>query len=177
MIIRIFEGPKGTGKSKLIKRFSTEYPNAEVLHLTQFTNNSINNLNRMTLDPNKEYILDRGYMGEFVYPYVYKRAADYTLASFMEEACDELKQVPVEILTAESDQLDTLFHRITRRDSVTLYEEEKLQIVHSNQLFTDYGNHLQLLLGKNVTIHNFLNYNVEGIEPLATMSEEEMHTK
>lgn len=166
MIIRIFDGAKGTGKSHLITRYAEKYPDAKIVHLTQYTDNSIEHLNELADDAEIEYILDRSYIGEFVYPYIYHRMADYTLDKLLERANTGLRNTPITVLVFDSDKdSDDIFERINVRDNVILTDEQKLQVVQSNQLFKDYS----CLLAVNnfkVDVQAFNNYDIDGLKPL-----------
>lgn len=90
--IRIFDGAKCTGKSYRINKLREEElkknRTVKVKHFGLFDEHTLDNYLRLITEANYDgtdvLIIDRYYMGEFVYPHVYDRDANFNIKEFFE---------------------------------------------------------------------------------------------
>ena len=139
----VLEGPKGTGKSTVSKRFIEE-EDYVYYHSSSETENDLKyHLDLLKLD-NNQVIIDRFSLGEIIYPEITKgRKSKLTKEEFNETF--NFDGVVYVILYASDIQL--LKDRVLNRGKS--FTEEEFQLIEdSNKAFEKYGKELQN--GKNI---------------------------
>jgi len=132
MELYIFEGAKGVGKSTAIKELCNQIHVDKVIHEDKTTPNTFDwHKNIFNKYRDKTLVLDRSFIGELVYPYVYGRKPNMEMLDIIVLI---KKFHPHIVVGYDSNDGDTIIQRVCRRDG-SLSISDATAIHDSNEYF------------------------------------------
>lgn len=145
----IIEGPNNVGKSTLIKNLLKlkELKHYEIEHLSGKTPNT-KSFHEDLIKMPQDMIFDRFFVGELIYPQLYKRKANITLKEVI-NLCNKYKK-EIMIIFIDADYEFIIRSNINKKEQFN-YDEVKFE----KEQFYKYKNELKKL--KNVKIFSLKN--------------------